>query len=615
LSIVMRTKPHTRPAESWNEAVFGPERFRPVHLLRATPPLTWLLTVVFALVLAGWSVLVPQYHAPDEPNHTDAVMRLVQGEGWPRPGGVAVTPDGVGAIAHAPFGTRERPYELNVGPVPEQDATARADRPSWDALGAGQPPGGIQQIVQHPPLYYQVGANALRLLPGDADDLRWDLTIGLLRLLSVLMVAPLPLLAFHGARRLTDDENAATAAAVVPLGIPQLAHIGSTVNNDNLLVLTAGLATVAVVYVLRGDTSLRTAAFTGVFTGLALFSKSLAIVFVPMAAAAYLLAWRRARRTAKAAGPAPGGQTPDGKTWAAPAAPAGDNAAPFLLADAPVPAAPAGALRFPWRQLLLGGALAIAFGGWWWVVNIVRYGTYQPETPGFPAGKYIGGDRGVFLEHLFNGTVGRWWGAFGWFELNLPRNLVYAASALVVALFALALVRAPGARARTNLAFMLWPTWGLFGLMTLQATSHFRTTGHVTGISGRYLFAGVTSLAIGVGAAAVARRPTAGGAGQHLRPASERSPARWAPLLLLAAAGTMQVYAVSLVFSHFWEPPGAGRAQAWDAMAAWSPWPPGTLTTFAWLTAGAALAAVLGCLIHALRPAPGRRARPAPPHR
>jgi small subunit ribosomal protein S36 len=643
LATVVQTRPDTRPAESWDEVVYGPERFRPLHLLRTTPVRIWLLTALFGLVLASWSVLVPQYHAPDEPNHTDAVMRLVQGKGWPHPGAAAVTPDGVGAIANSPFGTRERPYELGIGPIPEQDAPSRADRPNWDELGAGQPAGAPQQIVQHPPLYYAVGATVLRLLPHGGDNLRWDVVIGTLRLLSVLMVAPLPLLAYHGTRRLTDDENAATVAAVFPLAIPQLTHIGSTVNNDNLLVLTSGLATVAVVYVLRGDTTLRTAAFTGSFVGLALFTKSLAIVFVPMAALAYLVAWRRARRAAAraaAAGPGPvggaGGASPSGTEPGGGASEAagagGDKAgeavngrapsalrrdtAPFHLADAPVPAAPASALRFPWRQLLLGGVIMLALGGWWWVVNIVRYHTFQPETPNFPAGKRIGDDWNAFGDHLFNGTVGRFWGGFGWFEVNLSRSLTYTASAIVVVLFALGLVRARGGQARTNLLFLLWPTLGLFALMAYQATSHFRETQYVTGISGRYLFAGVVSLAIGVGAgaAALARRGTGPAlAPQHSPSATGKAPAlpprrrslvQWLPLLLLTAAAAMQVYAASLIFEHFWQPDGGGWAQAWGAMAAWSPWSPTTLRIVGWLTVAAAASAFLACAVHGLRRTP-----------
>lgn len=554
-------------------------RFRPIMLLRSAPLPIWLITGLFAALLASWSVLVPQYHAPDEPNHVDAVMRLVQGAGWPHPGHAFVRPDGVGTIAASPYGTDKLPYDLGYTPIAKDDATPRGDRPTWDEMGdtrqpdgEPQPPGEIQQLVQHPPLYYWVGAAVLWALPGgDGDDLRWDVTIGILRLMSALMVAPIPLLAWAGAHRLSDGNRvASTCAALVPLAIPQLTHIGSSVNNDNLLALTAGLATVTIVYILCGDTSLRTTAWAGAFIGLALFSKSLAIVLVPMAALAYLVAWRRARRDAHAP----------------PALPRRGPDAPFLLAETGLMTVPPGSTRAPWRQLLLGGALMTGFGGWWWVVNVVRYRTFQPETPGFPLGDYLN-DWGDYTEVLVNGTILRWWGSFGWFEANLPTEFVRSASVAVVVLFALAIIRGRNGRTRVNLLFLLWPTIGLFGLMTLQSALAFADHHHVSGISGRYLYAGLPSLAIGVGMGVLA---------------FGRRASRAFPTLFFAAAAAAQWWSIKTVLPYFWKPPGGDLADAWDAMTAWSPWPPAAAVTTVWIGAAFALAVLVSCVWIAFRP-------------
>ena len=595
----IRARPDTA---DFSDIVSGPVRFRPLILLRSAPPTVWLITALFALMLACWSVLVPQYHAPDEPNHVDAVLRLVQGEGWPHPGNAHVLPGGVGAIAESPYGSREAPYDLSVGPFAEQDAEPREQRPTWEELSeAEQPPGSIQQIVQHPPLYYWTGALVLKALPGggDGDDFRWDVTIGVLRLMSALMVAPLPLLAWAGAHRLSGGNRfAAASAALVPLAIPQLTHIGSSVNNDNLLVLTGGLATVTIIYVLRGDTSLRTAAWTGTFIGLALFTKSLGIVLVPMAALAYLVAWRRARRdAAAAAGPAaspamsPPGSSVNGRS-AERRGP--DDTTPFLLSEAGLVGVPAGATRFPWRQFLLGGVVMVALGGWWWIVNVVRYGTFQPETPGFPLGSRLDG-WSAYIEVLVNGTVLRWWGSFGWFEVNLPTLFVRPATAAVIVFCLLALVRGPGWRTRVDLLFLLWPTVGLFGLMTLQSALAFNRHSHVSGISGRYLYGGLAALAIavGMGTLALGRRFS-----------------RVFPLLFFAAAAAAQWWAVKMLFPHYWQPEGGDLADAWDAMLAWSPWPPRSATVALWLLGFFALATLVSCLVMAVR-APG--GAPAPP--
>ncbi|WP_261559521.1 glycosyltransferase family 39 protein [Frankia tisae] len=561
-------------------------RFRPWRILRTAPPTIWAITLLFTAVLAGWSVMMPQYHAPDEPNHVDAVMRLVEGKGWPHPGHVVVTRGGVGAILAAPYGSGKRPRDLSAGPFTAAQATPRDQRPSWEELERTPAPrGGIQQIVQHPPLYYWVNAVILKAIPDGGDNLHWDKIIGILRLVSVAMVAPLPLLAWAGAHRLSDGSRVAgTCAALVPLAIPELAHIGSSVNNDNLLILTAGLATVGIVYVLRGDTSLRTAAWTGSFLGLALMTKSLAIVLVPMAVLAYVLAWSRARRDARAL------RATTAATRALDAE-AGDGAAsggdgrvddrPFRLADTGPAGPSAAAQRLPWRQILLGGALMVALGGWWWIVNVVRWGAFQPETPGFPLGQYLGDDWGAYREILINGTILRWWGSFGWFEVNLTTVPVRTGTALVIFFFALALIRARSWRIRVDLLLLLWVTWGLFGLMTLQSAKNFDKQFHVSGISGRYLYAGLASLAIGVGLGAAAT-------GRYL--------SRIMPLLFLAGAVTLQVWSISMVFPHFWRPKGGDLGDAWDDMAAWSPWSEGTLVGIAVAVCALAVATLAGCL-------------------
>src|SRR5262249_55365893 len=89
---------------------------------------------------------------------------------------------------------------------------------------------------------------------------------------------------------------AATAGALLPFAVPQLVHIGASVTNDSGMVLTGGLATVVIAYVLRGDTSRRTATMGGGIVGAGLLTKSLAVVFVPGVAAASRVAGRRAAR-------------------------------------------------------------------------------------------------------------------------------------------------------------------------------------------------------------------------------------------------------------------------------------------------------------------------------
>ncbi|AEH08559.1 MULTISPECIES: hypothetical protein [Protofrankia] len=490
------------------------ERFSPLGILRQAPGHIWLITAAFACLLASWSILVPHYHAPDEPNQVDAVMRLVQGDGWPHPGDAVVTPDGVGAIRASPFGSRTSPYELTVAPIPAHDAPPDSQRPAWRDLAApGQPSGYIQQMVQHPPLYYLLEAMILKVLPGSGDALRWDVTIGLLRMSNVLMVAPLPLLAHAATRRLCPQPVAATVAALVPCAVPQLVHIGSSVSNDNLLIGLGGLVTVAVAHMLRGDTSARTACWIGLLTGLALLTKFFAVVLIPMIVTAYVCVRLRGARSL-------------------------------------------------WRPAVLCGGLGIAAGGWWWLVNVLRWHTVQPRTPGFPPGEYVGRDWSVYWSWMSERLATRWWGSIGWYEADISPLLVLVASLLLGGLLGWGLLRARGRAQRVDLLFMLWPTVGLLVIVGGQAAAHLVRTGHMTGVSGRYLFTGFVGVAVlaGAGAAALAAA---------LRP----RPARWLPLAVFAAAVGIQLDAAWLVLGHFWRPAGGGPVAALRAMAAWSPWP------------------------------------------
>jgi small subunit ribosomal protein S36 len=575
-------------------ALLRPEvRLRPWRVLSRVPGPIWLVTILFALLLGSWSVLVPQYHAPDEPHHVDAVLRLAEGKGWPPVGHATISPETVGSLAAAPVGTRAQPYLLAVGPFTKADAIPRGDRPRWRELPKpGQPAPDVQQMMQHPPLYYLVGAGLLKALPGAPQDLRFDLVIGLLRLMSVLMVAPLPLLAWACADRLTESRAAGRVAALVPLGIPMLTHIGASVNNDALLVLTGSLATLAICYVLRGDTSLRTGLWTGAFIGLAMFSKSLGVVFVPLAIAAYLLAWRRGRRALardQELAPDPG----SGRSAAT-----ARTDVPFLLADAVTdPAVPTRAARLPWAPVLLGALAALATGAWWFVVNLVRYHSFQPSTPGFVPGTKLSG-WSEFTDMLVNGTILRWWGDFGWFEVNLPELAARIGTAAVAVLVAVALVQARRPDRRIDLLCMLWPTVGLFALMTLQAALHFHRTYYVSGISGRYLFAGLASLAVVVGAGA----------------ASLGRFTRFAPPLVLAAAVAMQALAVHAVFPRWWEGPKGTARTGLDGMLAWSPWPAVAVEVVLGLTAAGLVATAVWAIVFAVRPDPrdpGERDAPA----
>ena len=126
------------------------------------------------------------------------------------------------------------------------------------------------------------------------------------------------------------------AAAAGVLAVPQLTHIGAAVSNDPLMILLGSLTLAGAARLATGDRRRRVLVATGVLAGLTHVHQGV----------------RRAGRPRRG---------------------------PRLLAAAR--AARADSVRRP-RTRSAGPALvaglALVFGGWWWIRNVVVYGTPQP---------------------------------------------------------------------------------------------------------------------------------------------------------------------------------------------------------------------------------------------
>lgn len=489
-------------------------------LLRATPRVVWWLVGLQMALLLVWSVVMPLYHAPDEPNHVDAVIMAEHGS-WPRPGTAHVSDQGIGAIVASPFGTGNRQLSLSTAPLAANQAPPRSARPPYRDLKAlpGTHDKIAQQMTQHPPLYYGLDAAVLRALPG-SGGWRWDVTVAVLRLLSALMVAPLPWLCWAAARTLLPEPRMAVLAAVLPIAVPELSHIGSTVNNDNLIILLAASLMIPLAQILRGDLSRRTAAIAGVVSGLALMTKGLAFPLVAALMAAYLVAIVDRRRAHRA---------PFSRRGSGPG------------------------------SLVLALVVAFVVGGWWWGVNLLRYGTLQPAGAVFvrPGQLSQTTDLPLFVWTFLKSAVQRWWGAFGWFEVNLPYALV-----LVLALGLTLTCAVPFVRARVlprrQLAVLLVPLVLLAGLIFVGSLGEYLRAHTFGGVSGRYFFPGVAGLSVVVAAA-----------GGELPRRAQRA---LVPTALMAAL-LLQAGSLVQVFHHFWAPSGISWRGGLYALRLWSAWP------------------------------------------
>jgi small subunit ribosomal protein S36 len=471
------------------------------------PRSVWLITVLFGLLLLLFSVLFPTYRGPDEPQHVDLILAVRHDLRYPEFDERFVSRPIVDSLRLVRFAGLSRN-------LTEQEAIPRSRRPSFSELGPDEPSDMPNQMPQHPPLYYAlmgaVSAGVSSLVPG-SESWSFDRVVALLRLLNVVLLLPLPLISFLVARRLQWTPHAAVGASVVPLAIPELTHIGSVVNNDNLLTLLIAVLTLLLVKAATGDSSTATAVWIGIIGGLALLTKGFAL-FVPLwVAAAYLLSPDRVRG------------------------------------------------RLVVRRLGLAIAVSAVVGGWWWLRNIILFETVQPglaqtvsPSPGFePRPVWWAG---AFVWRM----VQRFWGWFGWFDVKMSTIAIVTATAVALVAIVVAFVRGGRPWSRAHLMLLLAPVFGIALIVAYGAYGVYRRGGH-GGIQGRYLFPGVVGLAVLIALGlthALGRR------------------GRFAPALLLIGAALMQLAAVRTIVHFYWGPRSPTRiTDRLQAMLAWSPWP------------------------------------------
>ncbi|ADP84091.1 glycosyltransferase family 39 protein [Pseudofrankia inefficax] len=569
--------------------------------VRRVPTVVLVITALHLALLATYSVVYPTWTGYDEAQHVDMVYGLLHGDGWPAPGdkmiskGVAATSDAFDRGAYADMfqsGGKKRgsPSFAEITPTP------RDQRDSFDALGGPAPvtDGRLSnQMVQHPPMVYAVGAAVLGALP--ATNWAYDQQVYVLRLLNILLVAPLPLLAWATARRLRLSEAVARGAAVLPLAVPGFDRVGATFNNDGVLMLTTGVLTFVLAGVLRGDRRLRTAVWAGVWLALTFLSKGLALLLPLMVVAAYLVGWwhSRPRRAA--------------------AVPAGRGGRARALVGS-----------LPWGPAIVALAVGLGLGGWWWVRNYVLYGAVQPNgwdaDPPRRESLLLPDSFWTWLWYFIRTMISRFWGGLGMFEPPQLTPVAIVAATVIVGVVAIAcLTNGLGHAARRTWldrlgraaipVVLLLPV--AFAYVTVAQRSWAEYEQYTRGIAvqGRYLYLGLVGAGVVI-AAGLARL------------LGRRD--RWTPVVMLVGALLMQAFALLAICSYYWLGRGVRFTPARvpdvaNAIARWAPFPSGV--TFAILAVTAALALVSLAYVgrSALRERPstppdadGRRHVPAP---
>jgi 4-amino-4-deoxy-L-arabinose transferase-like glycosyltransferase len=458
-----------------------------------------VVTVAFTLWLVVWALLVPAFQAPDERAHVDATVQVALGNAWAPPGDLRI---------------------LNAVMAAQQEQ-ARLPAAAWstvtellrDAPGTSDT---VDQMTQHPPTAYLVGAAALRV--AHYGDLRWDRAVEVLRLVDVLWVAALPLLAWASVRRVTRSPRAALVGALALFATPQLASIASSVSNDAPVMLFGALVAWLASRLLTGDVRRRTLLGLGLALGVLIWFKGTGLPAIPFVAVVVLVAG-------------------------------------------------AGVLPFARRvgRTLTVLVLAALVGAWWWLHNLVAfhhlqpngYEQYRPPMP-FPPGE--GPSVATFLDVSWGTITRTFWGSPGG-GAQVSIGAVLTAVLTVVAL-GVVLVwgfrRGPERRAALCLA--VFPALLIAGQTWTSATSYLSTT-FVAATQGRYYFPAIVCLVV---LSAVAwRRIPRGPRGRRVL-----------ATVLAAASVVLGWYGLGVVTAYFWNGAhGPVTAEGFERFAATGPVP------------------------------------------
>lgn len=386
-----------------------------------------LITAALLTVVAFWATLAPLYDAPDEALHMNSAIRLAEGGGWPDPGDAEVSNMVLAAQGQAAIPAADR---VSL-------AELRAENPGYN---------GVDQMTQHPPLYYAYVAVVLNAV--DFLEIRSDHALLAARLAGLLFVLPLPFMAWDSVRRITRSPRAGLVGAASLLAVPQLAHIMGSVSNDSMTVAFGSAVIWLGVRVMTGDRSWWTTVGIGLALAVALLTKGTAVPLVAYVAFVMVF-WPR---------------------------------------------------ELSVRQRLVRALVSLSagfLGGWWWARNLLVYGALQPAGLVYdenPWAEGTGPSVGYFVEQLWVRVSTSFWGNFGWLTHPLPTYLTdfLTVTCVVVVLayaFRRSAVRAPMlAMAAVFLVFVLaliYQTWPSYVRSQLPA-----------GMQGRYFFVIILALIV-----------------------------------------------------------------------------------------------------------------------
>lgn len=477
------------------------------------PRSVWILAALYMVLGVWWSVIVPVGDPPDESSHFDLVAHVAESGSYPDYDGRLLS---VSAGFLSGLGSAKTPEAAPQRGT--RQTFSESDRPIyWTDQNTGEKQPVLNQMPQHPPLYYTVAASALRTVRGVAGgELPIDREVKFLRLMGVVMISPVPFAAYVAAERLGASASASKASAVMTLAVPQVLHVGAAVSYMPLAIGAGAVLAVFVAGVIGGDARRSTAGFIGAVGAICLWTISSSVFLLAGVGLAYL----HLARTGSA-----------------------DR-------------------RLVARRAILALGTGAVLGSPWWIRNLIRHGTPIPSTDSDYYGSLrpsdgFAADPGHLLTFAWDVLPQRFFGAFGTvFDAQLRGPVVV----LLVILSGLGIVAALVPRrlgaddglTGSRVAVFLAPLVFVLAFVLYRSWDLYEMSGFITFLQGRYLFIAIVPFAVAVGAGLT------------------RLVGRWAPVALLVVAGLAQLEGSRAVLDTWWAEPSASLARELRAVSRWN---------------------------------------------
>lgn len=394
-----------------------------------------LAIIIFTFGLM-YALIMPPFSGPDEINHYNSVVRVYQGDGWPLPYEAQILKST--QIARIESGLQ------NSKVIPQSSIVSPNNRSSF-LKDSNETTMVIDNMVQHPPLYYYLSAITLKIFRPFIE--RWDHALFLMRMFSSLLIACSVIFISKTIRNVGVSSSIALVASTSILAVSMFLMQTGFVSNDNLLILaTSGCFYFLIQKWPHQLNIFHPSIFAGVFLGIAFLTKGFALLLIPFVIIlSYIANQDQNKRN--------------------------------------------------WFRISLPVLIGLLLGGWWWVRNLILLGKIQPSVygsfqhNGVMSEKY---DLIYFIGAFFNRLNSTFWTRSAKVEIAMPNILSDIAGILLfIAVVTVIFLSKKRLLFSVIIAYVLL----IVAVLFVRSNYLFYYFGTSTrGIQGRYLYSAIIFL-------------------------------------------------------------------------------------------------------------------------